>query len=124
MVSDPNFVYGPSIIKRNRAERKVLGIKRTPSPNRPEESSLLPPAAPEPKEEPKADILQEVLDDIPPMKLKPIKEVTKKKSTKKKSTTKKKAARGKNKKVEELNQDELSDLFTGGSNIPSDDDDE
>jgi hypothetical protein len=147
MVSDPDVVYGQSIIKRNRAERKVLGIKRTSSPARPTKSSSAPPVAPRPeaapesdivreilqereesmqvpKTAPKADILQEVLADIPPIKIKPTKEVVKKKATKKKATTKKKTARGKNKKVEELNQDELSDLFTGGSNTSSDDDDE
>ena len=147
MDKDPNSVYGPSIIKRNRAERKLLGIKRTSSPARPTESSSAPPVDPKPesgpesdivrellqeREEnmqvpkiaPKADILQEVLDDIPPIKIKPIKEVIKKKATKKKATTKKKTARGKNVKVAELKQDELSDLFTGGTSIPSDDDDE
>jgi len=145
MDKDPNFVYGPSIIKRSRAERKLLGIKRMSSPARPTKLSSAPPVDPKPapnagilreilqereenmqapKTAPKADILQEVLADIPPIKIKPTKEVVKKKATKKKATTKKKTARGKNKKVEELNQDELSDLFTGGSNIPSDDDDE
>ena len=77
-----------------------------------------------PKVNPHVPQIKEVLAEIPPTKIKPTKEVVKKKATMKKATTKKKTARGKNKKVEELNQDELSDLFTGGSNTSSDDDDE
>ena len=62
---------------------------------------------------------QETTSEATKIKKKPVKKKAAKKSTKKKATS-----RGKNVKVEELNQEELSDLFSGPTGTVDDDDDE
>ncbi len=126
-----------SVIPRSRAERKKLGMERSTA-------TRVAAAPPSPKPEPvtaaEPDIVDELLQEtpktLPPIvekkateqettsetpkiKKKPVKKKAAKKSTKKKATS-----RGKNVKVEELNQEELSDLFSGPTGTVDDDDDE
>lgn len=119
-----------SVIPRSRSERKKLGIRR----NGPPKAAASPAPAPEPdivdellQEMPKTSppiaekkaAEQETTSETPKIKKKPVKKKAAKKPTKKKATS-----RGKNVKVEELNQEELSDLFSGPTATVDDDDDE
>jgi len=144
---DPDNV---SVIQRSRAERKKLGIKRANIPSKP---APLVASEPESKEDiveeilrgvskVESDVTEEPTIDCPSgdlgvegeagvkegaqkvAKSKSIKK-KKKKKTVKKSDKKKTTSRGKNVKVEDLNQEELSDLFTSPTvTIDDDDDDE
>ena len=123
--------YSPnSVIKRSRAERKKLGIERVVPPK--VVAAPSPPSIetkPEPESE--SDIVSEILQEreenmqvpkialTPKTKKKPVKKKAVKKSDKKKTTS-----RGKNVKVAELDQEELSDLFSGPTSTVDDDDDE
>ena len=113
-----------SVIPRSRAERKKLGMLQSTSTR----AEASPPPEPAPVAEPEPDIVEELLQE-PPKPLPPVVEKkAAKKSVKKKAAkkpTKKKAtSRGKNVKVDELNQEELSDLFSGPTATVDDDDDE
>ena len=134
-----------SVIQRSRAERKKLGIKRTNIPSKPVSLAAS-------KPEPKEDIVEEILQGVskvepdttenpttvcpsgdlgvegdPGVKegshesvnSKPVKKKAVKKPRKKKTTS-----RGKNVKVEDLNREELSDLFTSPTATVDDDDDD
>jgi len=137
-----------SVIKRSRAERKKLGIKRVATPK---VAATPPPPSVEPVPEPESDIVNEILQESP--KTKPpvmekaatdcpsgdrgvkgasgvkseppkIKKKPVKKKAAKKPEQKKTNSRGKNVKVAELDQEELSDLFSGPTATVDDDDDE
>ena len=144
--------YSPnSVIKRSRAERKKLGIARVVTP-KVVAAAPSPPMETESKSEPESDIIRELLQEreenmqvskiapkikplitektatesepkikseTPEIKKKPAKKKAVKKSDKKKTTS-----RGKNVKVAELDQEELSDLFSGPTSTVDDDDDE
>ena len=119
---DPDNV---SVIQRSRAERKKLGIKRVNTPSKP-----VPPVALEP--EPKEDIVEEILQGVskaePDITEKPTTESVNSKPVKKKAVKKprkkKTTSRGKNVKVDDLNQEELSDLFSSPTATVDDDDDD
>ena len=112
-----------SVIPRSRAERKKLGMERSTSTR----AKVSSPPEPAPVAEPEPDIVEELLQEpaktLPPVAEKKTKPPAKKKAAKKPSK-KKATARGKNVKVEELNQEELSDLFSGPTAAVDDDDDE
>lgn len=124
--NDPN-----SVIPRSRAERKKLGMERSTSTR----VSATPPS---PKPEPVTDVEPDIVDELlqeTPKTLPPIvekmfaeQETTsetpkiKKKPVKKKAAKKKATSRGKNVKAEALNQEELSDLFSGPTATVDDDD--
>jgi hypothetical protein len=127
--------YSPnSVIKRSRAERKKLGIERVVPPKvvaAPSPPSIETKPEPESEPESESDIVSEILQEreenmqvpkialTPKTKKKPVKKKAVKKSDKKKTTS-----RGKNVKVAELDQEELSDLFSGPTSTVDDDDDE